>query len=40
MAMTKMVMREIEAQNPLIEDIFQETFLKNFSNLCQCNQSS
>lgn len=30
MALTKMVMREIEAQNPLIEDIFQETFLKIF----------
>jgi TetR/AcrR family transcriptional regulator len=28
---TKMICREIETENPLIEDIFQETFLKVYS---------
>lgn len=30
---TKMICREIETENPLIEDIFQETFLKVFATL-------
>lgn len=30
---TKMICREIEAKNPLIEDIFEETFLKVYSTL-------
>ncbi len=30
---TKMICREIETENPLIDDIFQETFLKVYSTL-------
>jgi AcrR family transcriptional regulator len=32
---TKMVCREIEIENPLINDIFQETFLKVYSTLVE-----
>lgn len=32
---TKMVCREIETENPLIDDIFQETFLKVYSTLVE-----
>ncbi|MGZ3787335.1 MAG: TetR/AcrR family transcriptional regulator [Bacteriovorax sp.] len=35
MHMTKMICREIETENPLIEDIFQETFLKLYSTLVE-----
>lgn len=30
---TKMICREIENENPLIDDIFQETFLKSIQRL-------
>lgn len=32
---TKMICREIETENPLIDDIFQETFLKVYSTLVE-----
>ena len=32
---TKMICREIETENPLINDIFQETFLKVYSTLVE-----
>ena len=32
---TKMICREIENENPLIDDIFQETFLKVYTTLAQ-----
>jgi AcrR family transcriptional regulator len=32
---TKMICREIEIENPLIEDIFQETFLKLYKTLTE-----
>jgi len=32
---TKMICREIEIENPLIEDIFQETFLKIYTTLAE-----
>lgn len=32
---TKMICREIETENPLIDDIFQETFLKIYSTLVE-----
>lgn len=32
---TKMICREIEAKNPMIEDIFQETFLKMYVTLVE-----
>ena len=32
---TKMICREIENENPLIEDIFQETFLKVYSTIVE-----
>ena len=32
---TKMICREIETENPLIEDIFQDTFLKVYSTIVE-----